>query len=185
MVPTDQLSALQKHVLFFDKNHDGIIYPWETYRGFRAVGAGRLLSLFFSVSINVGLSRTTRPGKFFSPVFPIVVKNIHMAKHGSDSGVYDDSGRFVPSKFEEIFTKYARTHREALTSDELKEMVNANRQPEDFKGRIASLMEWKLLHHLFKDKNGLLQRETIRAMFDGSLFERTEKERKKRVIDTV
>lgn len=46
-------------------------------------------------------------------------------------------------------------------------------------------MEWKLLHHLFKDKNGLLQRETIRAMFDGSLFERTEKERKKRVIDTV
>jgi len=43
--------------------------------------------------------------------------------------------RFVPSKFEEIFTKHAHTHPNALTYDELMEMLQANREPKDLKGR--------------------------------------------------
>jgi len=29
-----QENILQKHAAFFDKNHDGVIYPWETFQGF-------------------------------------------------------------------------------------------------------------------------------------------------------
>ncbi|KAL3644725.1 putative peroxygenase 4 [Castilleja foliolosa] len=173
----DQPNALKKHVMFFDLNNDGIIYPSETFQGFRAIGAGILLSSIAAVFINIGLSRKTRPGKGFSIHFPIEVENIKMAKHGSDSGVYDKEGRFVSSKFEEIFIKHARTHPGALTSDELKNLLKSNRERNDFAGWLAAFIEWKILYYLCKDKNGLLHKDVIRAAFDGSLFERMAKEK--------
>ncbi|KAI6677180.1 hypothetical protein NL676_037976 [Syzygium grande] len=250
-MPHDQ-SVLQKHVAFFDRNHDGLVYPWETFRGFRSIGAGLPLSTVAAAFINMALSQKTRPlashgggtrsptsdagrfglntyilrsalktpgrgirpapvrspqfmrrveeeegrkfettlnlprglardpnrlGEIPSLLFPIEVKNIHKAKHGSDSGVYDSEGRFVPSKFEEIFGKHARTHEDALTSDELQEMLKSNRQPKDYRGWLASYTEWKVLYMLCKDKDGLLRKDTVRAVYDGSLFERMEKDR--------
>ncbi|XVE74654.1 hypothetical protein DITRI_Ditri12bG0034600 [Diplodiscus trichospermus] len=175
-IPTDQ-NVLQKHVAFFDRNHDGLVYPWETFEGFRAIGAGYLLSMAGAFFINLALSRKTRPGKYPSLLFPIEVKNIHMAKHGSDSGVYDSEGRFVPSKFEEIFSRFARSNTNALTSDELMAMLQANREPQDYRGWIASWTEWMTLYNLCKDNHGLLRKETVRGVYDGSLFEHMEKER--------
>ncbi|XP_041014780.1 probable peroxygenase 4 [Juglans microcarpa x Juglans regia] len=176
IIPTDQ-NVLQKHVAFFDRNHDGLVYPWETFRGFRAIGSGILLSSVAAFFINFSLSRSTRPGKFPSLLFPIEVNNVQRAKHGSDSGVYDTEGRFVPLKFEEIFSKHAHTHPNSLTSDELMEMLKANRVPKDYGGWLASWTEWKVLYILCKDKNGLLQKEKIKAAYDGTLFEQMEKER--------
>ncbi|OIW21809.1 hypothetical protein TanjilG_11544 [Lupinus angustifolius] len=168
-------NVLQKHVAFFDRNHDGVIYPSETFQGFRAIGCGILLSTVAAIFINSGLSQKTRPGKFPSILFPIEVKNIQRSKHGSDTGVYDTEGRFVPSKFEELFNKHARKHSNALTSDELTEMLKANRVPKDYNGWLASYVEWKILYTLAKEKDGLLTKETVRAVYDGSLFEQMEK----------
>ncbi|KAB2045511.1 hypothetical protein ERO13_D01G140820v2 [Gossypium hirsutum] len=171
-------SVLEKHVAFFDRNHDGIVYPWETFEGFRAIGAGYLLSMTGAFLIHFALSSKTRPGKYPSPFFPIEVKNIHLAKHGSDSGVYDSDGRFVSLKFEEIFRKFARTHGNALTSGELMAMLKANREPQDYKGWIGSWTEWMTLYNLCKDNNGLLRKEIVKGVYDGSLFERMERDRK-------
>ncbi|KAE9605305.1 hypothetical protein Lal_00025353 [Lupinus albus] len=168
-------NILQKHVAFFDRNHDGIIYPSETFQGFRAIGCGILLSTVAAIFINSSLSQKTRPGKFPSILLPIEVKNIQRGKHGSDTGVYDTEGRFVPSKFEELFRMHARKYSNALTSDELRDMLKANRVSKDYNGWLASYVEWKILYVLAKDKNGLLTKETIRAVYDGSLFEQMEK----------
>nr|XP_048318088.1 probable peroxygenase 4 isoform X2 [Ziziphus jujuba var. spinosa] len=147
------LTPLQKHVAFFDRNHDGLIYPWETFRGFRAVGCGIPLSIAGATLINIGFSQKTRPGKFPSLLFPIDIKYIHTCKHGSDSDTYDAQGRFDPVKFEDIFRKHAHTNSDALTSDELMEMLKANRDPKDYKNWLVSWSEWKLLYSLGKDKN--------------------------------
>ncbi|XP_042446894.1 probable peroxygenase 5 [Zingiber officinale] len=175
------LTPLQKHVAFFDRNNDGIIYPSETYQGCRAIGCGVVLSAVSAVFINGFLSVKTNPGKSPFPHFPIYVKNIQKGKHGSDSGVYDSEGRFVASKFEEIFQKHAKTNPEALSSKELKEMLKANREPNDRKGRFAAWTEWRMLYNLCKDKEGFLHKDTVRAVYDGSLFLKLEKERQSSV----
>ncbi|KAL8137477.1 hypothetical protein V2J09_003478 [Rumex salicifolius] len=170
-------NILAKHVAFFDMNNDGIVYPWETFKGFRAIGCGLTLSAFAAVFINLGLSQKTRPGKFPSIRLPIEIKNIAKAKHGSDSGVYDAEGRFVPLKFEEIFKKHAHTTPDALTGEELKELLQANREPKDYGGWLAGYTEWKILYVLCKDKNGLLHKDTVRGVYDGSLFEKMAMEK--------
>lgn len=169
-------TPLQKHVMFFDIDKNGIIYPWETYQGFRKIGSGIFLSIFASFFINFGLSRKTRPGKGPSLLFPIEVKNIKLGKHTSDSGAYDSEGRFVQEKFEEIFKKHAHSNQNALTAQELDELLKANKQPNDTRGHIAALSEWKILYFLCKDQNGLLRKEIVRGVYDGSLFEQMAKE---------
>ncbi|ANM58061.1 Caleosin-related family protein [Arabidopsis thaliana] len=173
----EKMTALEKHVSFFDRNKDGTVYPWETYQGFRALGTGRLLAAFVAIFINMGLSKKTRPGKGFSPLFPIDVKNSHLCMHGSDTDVYDDDGRFVESKFEEIFNKHARTHKDALTAEEIQKMLKTNRDPFDITGWLSDYGEWKILHTLAQDKNGLLSEKSVRAIYDGSLFHQLEKKR--------
>ncbi|RZC61478.1 hypothetical protein C5167_023246 [Papaver somniferum] len=108
-------------------------------------------------------------GKFPNPLFPIVVQNIAKSKHTSDSGVYDTEGRFVASRFEELFQKHSKTNTNALTEDELSELLKANRVPKDYGGWVAAYSEWKILYVLGKDENGLLHKETVRAAYDVSL----------------
>ncbi|KAG2610406.1 hypothetical protein PVAP13_4KG190000 [Panicum virgatum] len=147
--------------------------------GFRAIGCGVPLSAAAAVFINGGLGPKTIPENEKTPPFklPIYVTNIHKGKHGSDSGVYDANGRFVPEKFE-IFKKHARTRPDALTGKELQELLKANREPNDFKGWLGGFTEWKVLYYVCKDKDGFLHKDTARAVYDGSLFERLEDERK-------
>nr|XP_010917507.1 probable peroxygenase 4 [Elaeis guineensis] len=172
------MTPLQKHVSFFDRNKDGVIYPKETYEGFRAIGFGVTLSSLSSVLIHGFLSPKTNNGTIPATLLPILVANIQNGKHGSDTGAYDTTGRFVPEKFEEIFQKHAHTNPNALTSDELKEMLKANQQPNDTQGWVASQTEWEILFSLVKDKDGLLQKDTVRLVYDGSLFYKLEAERK-------
>lgn len=133
-----------------------------------------------AVVLNLVLSYSTLPSYIPSPLLPIYIENIHRCKHGSDSETYDTEGRFEPSKFDAIFSKYAKTHPNALTSQELGTMLKANRNLTDFNGWILSWTEWQLLYALGKDEDGLLHRETIRGVYDGSVFEKLEKERDSR-----
>lgn len=171
-------TVLQQHIAFFDRNNDGVIYPWETFQGFHALGFNIIISLIGMLFIHSAQSYPTLDSWIPDPWFPVYIKNIHRAKHGSDSEVYDSEGRFVPSKFEEIFSKYAKTEKTRMTFWELMDMTAACRNVADPFGWIAAKGEWSVTYWLLKDEDDFLTKEAIRGMFDGSIFEQIEQRRK-------
>ncbi|XP_020170106.1 probable peroxygenase 5 [Aegilops tauschii subsp. strangulata] len=168
-------TALEKHVAFFDTDNDGIVSFSETEQGLRAIGLGAIEAAASATLINGAIGPKTRPENATTSRFDIYIANIQKGIHGSDSGSYDAQGRFVPAKFNDIFTKYAKVKPNALNEDELDAMRTANRKEGDFKGWAASKAEWGLLYSLAKDKDGFLQKDTVRTVYDGSLFAKLAK----------
>ncbi|KXS14350.1 Caleosin-domain-containing protein [Gonapodya prolifera JEL478] len=185
------LSVLQQHVAFFDRERgqrlnarnavageltlqwnsgkvrdgDGIISMRDTFLGFRSLGFN-ILAVFI---INVNFSYPTSNSWVPDPTFGVCIKNIHRAKHGSDSEAYDNEGRFVPQKFEEIFSKHDRDRKGALTFPELMRMIRAQRNWVDPFGWFAAFFEWGTLF-LLCAKDGMISKEAVRRQYDGTLF---------------
>ncbi|WCJ24103.1 Peroxygenase [Euphorbia peplus] len=167
----NDMTVLQQHVAFFDQNKDGVIYPNETFTGCRQLGFNVIISLIITIAFHLFFSIPTQPGRLPSLKFPIYIVNIHYGKHGSDTGVYDTEGRFMTMNLENMFTKYGKTSPDKLSFSELWNMTEGNRLNFDFIGWLAEKAEWILVYVIAKDKEGYLSKDSIRRLFDGSLFE--------------
>ncbi|KAI3651023.1 hypothetical protein MP228_004504 [Amoeboaphelidium protococcarum] len=173
-------SVLQQHVDFFDRNKDGIITPLETFAGFRALGYHWFWAVLAMFVIHSGFSPVCNNSWWpIDPFFRIWTEKIHKGKHGSDTGTYDNEGRFIPQKFEEIFSKWDVDRRNALNHWQLWQMASDLKCVNDFFGWFAARFEWFAVWLLCADENGYVTREQVRGIFDGSLFYRIEAERKR------
>jgi len=170
--------AIERHLdKFFDRNGDRKITLGETYVGLRDLGVGRAAASAVAMAINVGLGTTTGGG-----LVTIDLDNIHLGKHGGDSGVLDAQGNFVPEKFEAIFDTYAKTHGDALTPAEVSAFRRGNwsndpnANPVDF---VAGLGEFGLLMQLgpeYRDGQPVLTKDRLHEFYNGDLFDTIAKE---------
>ncbi|KAJ3531378.1 hypothetical protein NM208_g8905 [Fusarium decemcellulare] len=171
------LTVLQKHIQFWDRDNDGIIHPWDVYSGFRELGFG----LFFAIGsllIPIFFSYPTRLGHSWlpDPLFRIYVKDIHKAKHGSDSGIYDFDGNFNPERFDQLFDRFDSFGVGGLTAEDLLNLWTKNRCAADPAGWSFAFMEWWTTWMLLQ-KDGLVWKDDLRACYDGSLFWKIKHER--------
>jgi peroxygenase len=135
-------TVLQQHCDFFDQNRDGVVTPYDTFVGFNRLGFGILLSIIAAFIIHINFSYPTSNGWLPDPLFRINLKNMHRTKHGGDTGTYDNEGRFIPQKFEEIFTKYA-DGRDYLTFWDTVNMLKGQRNVSDPIGWGGAIFECK------------------------------------------
>ncbi|GMU58166.1 MAG: hypothetical protein AMXMBFR33_73120 [Candidatus Xenobia bacterium] len=161
-------TALQKHVDFFDRNGDGQTRVWETYQGLRALKLGRMLSAAGAVAINASLGLKT--GSPWYSWLTIQNDGIHMGKHEGDTDVYDEQGNFVQSRFNALFTNFDKNGDDALSKQELDDMMIARGNG---KANLGSKAEFGLLLEIAgedRPEGRVVTRKTLQALYDGSLF---------------
>lgn len=164
-------TVLQQHIDFFDRDGDGVIWPQDTFWGFHAIGFGIILSIVAVLVIHLNFSYATLPPGHYlpDPFFRVYTARIHKDKHGSDTGTYDNEGRYIPQKFEEIFAKYAKD-KDSLTFWEAIDMMHGQRVVADPFGWGAAAFEWLATYLLLWPEDGKMKKEDIRRVYDGSIF---------------
>lgn len=177
--PPSNMTVLQQHFAFFDPDNDGVIWPADTYFGFRALGFNPLLCVLAILVIHGTFSYWSGDSWLPHPGFPIYLRNAHKTKHGSDSETFDTEGRFVPEKFEEAFSKYGGK-KNALTLEEINHMVKGNANIMDPTGWVAEWLEWNVSYYLAaKDTPNygkILTKDDARGIIDGTLFYKMAKD---------
>ncbi|RHZ87303.1 hypothetical protein Glove_37g54 [Diversispora epigaea] len=165
-------TVLQQHVDFFDEDRDRVIRPFDTIKGLRKLGFNFILSILFTIAIHSGFAYPSQDNwvPFFgNPFFKIYTDRIFKCKHGNDTESFDTEGRFVPEKFEEIFSKFDREEKEGLSFSDIVRMINVNYNIFDYFGYFSSWVEW-IGVYLLCAENGIVSKERVRGIYDGSLF---------------
>ncbi|TID27543.1 Caleosin domain-containing protein [Venturia nashicola] len=164
-------TVLQQHVSYWDTDNDGIISPLDTYLGVRAWGWSKFLALVVVLIIHPPFSYPTVPGLLPDPYFRIYLRNIHKDKHGSSTMTYDTEGRFRPQIFEDIFAKYDHGEKGGLDLWDVLRMMSGYRLLMDTFGLSAVAFEWLATYLLLWPEDGVMKKDEIRRVYDGSIFQ--------------
>ncbi|KAJ3045607.1 hypothetical protein HK097_001174 [Rhizophlyctis rosea] len=172
-------TALQKHVEFFDRDGDGVIYPNETFQAMSALGFNWFICGMTALAFHIlHLSYFTQDSWIPNPKLPVYIKNISAAKHGSDTNTYNADGEFVKQNYDRIFEKFDLNKKGGLYFSEIVTMWRANRGVLDPVGLIFQVFLWTYLWAIAADEQGVLHKESVWKQYDGTLFYEVEASRK-------
>ncbi|KAF2489485.1 Caleosin-domain-containing protein [Lophium mytilinum] len=163
-------TVLQQHCAFFDRDGDGVIWPRDTWHSFRELGFSWPIALFGAYIIHAALSYPTQSSLLPDPCFRIWVDGVHRDKHGSGSMSYDAEGRFRPQQFEDFFAKYDKEGKGGLTKGDVATALRGQALAFDVFGGTAAALEWTATYLLLWPDDGVMKKDDVRRIFDGSIF---------------
>lgn len=171
MSTTNNSTALQRHVAFWDKDDDGVISPLDLYIGFRKLGFRKLTAPFCAFCICTLLSYPSQSTWYPDWGLRIYVDGVHKVKHGSDSEVYNRRGNFNAMNFEEMFEFYADgPDHDSLTLYQILYMVLSNSGRFDCYGWLVSIFHWTTLYILLGPEDRKIKKGDVKALYEGTLF---------------
>lgn len=137
MSDTEPLTALERHVSYFDTDADGKITMAQTFRGLRKIGVDPITSAGLTLLINGFLGYLTN-GR---PSLKVSVRDIARGKHPFDTGIFDEQGEMERSKFECLFTApTAQPPFDRLTQTEIRNMIVKRGDPKKPFGELGSVL---------------------------------------------
>ncbi|KAF9007881.1 Caleosin [Cyathus striatus] len=163
-------TSLQQHVAFFDPDGDGIIWPLDTFRGFRDLKFSLFWTIVATLVIHGGFSYVTWGHIFPDPFFRLKIKNMHRAKHGSDSETYTVTGDFDETRFNYNFDLYTAPPHTHMGFYNGVRMIHGNRNAFDPFGWFAAAFEWLATYIFLWPVDGRMKREDVKAIYNGSIF---------------
>lgn len=166
------LTALQKHVKFFDFSNTNRITPYDTFHGMRLLGWNPLKATGAAVIVNFALGARMYHG---IPWPVLDLNKIDRDIHDSDSGVYDRQGNYAKEKVDQLFEKFDTNNDGLLSESEVKAMREANRK--SFLGHLLSGGEFPILMDVAGrtqmvdgKQEKVLTREQLHDFYTGDLF---------------
>lgn len=191
--PDEEKTPLQKHVEFFDRDGDGVIWLSDTAHGLNILGFPYIIAITFAFIIHLGFTWPSRPGPKFTarttifdiilsipsllwsfvpdPFLRVWVENIKRDVHGSGTQSYNADGNFIPENFEAIFAdNSAAPNKDSISFWETLIMIWNNRTPYDVYGPAANVAEWFAAYFILAPADGRMKKEDLRAFYDGSGF---------------
>lgn len=85
---------------------------------------------------------------------------------------FDNEGRFRPQNFEDFFAKYDKDGKGGVDVWDLFRAHKGQRMAFDFFGWSAAFLEWLATYLLLWPEDGVLRKDDVRMVFDGSMFQR-------------
>lgn len=141
----DQLTPLQRHVAFFDRDQDGVLTVSETAQGLRALGQNRFVAAGAAALIHLGLAKPVNDSYF---KLDMKIADIQKGKHDSDTDVYTATGQVDQARFEKLFNRFDTNKSGSLSAPEI---ANLRAYVKGKEGSAAATAEWTVFMSLLSD----------------------------------
>lgn len=167
------MTALQRHVAFFDRNGDQRVTVGEVVETLKLLGCSGAYAFVNGVA---GMLARTTEAEFAS--HEVVLANAHRGKFRApdltgETRIFDREGNFDEARFNEVLARYGRSNVDGLTESDIAVMIGDISLPGTV-GRASSLLAFRLLMTIAGEaqSNGELAvtRARLRAFYEGNLF---------------
>ncbi|KAF3063989.1 Peroxygenase 1 [Daldinia childiae] len=172
---------LRQNAEYFDADQDGIIWPRDTYKGYRKLGWGITYSCLVASILHSILSYPTRDSFTPDPLLRIRYDSNSNGKHSIGKASYDEKGQVRGNQvYENILAKYDQNSKGGMDIRDILRFWKDQRSVSTFHDWSLNILEWSALYLALRRHNGIVGSEDIRMAFDGSvLFKRSEERQRK------